>query len=119
MKNPIFNSIAQAFSKAGWNNSQAGANTALDHADDEVPGWSLDARQYFFDYMTLHPGHEFTAETVRRWAEANGLPKPPDRRAWGGVIRGLKRDKVIQFLGYGISPFPESHCAPKAVWIKA
>lgn len=66
------------------------------------------------------PGADFLAEDIRAFAEANGVPRAPDERAWGAVILRLSRDGVIRKTGeYRPMKNPASHCNPKAVWTAA
>jgi hypothetical protein len=47
-------------------------------------------------------GLTFCADDVRRLAEDDGLPQPPDGRAWGSVIARAKRRGLIVAAGRGL-----------------
>lgn len=52
-------------------------------------------------------------EDARVWSEANGLPPPPDSRAWGPVIKRALQDGLISRIGYGKST---ANMRPMPVW---
>ena len=56
----------------------------------------------------------FMAEDVREHAEASGLPKPPDGRAWGVVMQAARRKGMIFPDGY--APARSSNLSPKVRW---
>jgi len=66
---------------------------AAAHADRVTPGWRRRAINFVYRYARTH--HQFRAEQVRAEAEARGLPLPPDRRAWGGIMRWAERMGMI------------------------
>jgi hypothetical protein len=87
-----------------------GIERAGDHAGD---AWKRRARGYLLEYLASHAGR-FLAEDVREFAEARGLDLPPDGRAWGAVVQGAAREKVIRKVGY--APAKSSNLAPKCQW---
>lgn len=89
-----------------------GIQRAVDHADREKPKWSDLAYQ-----ALLGMRGEFTSEDVRIQAEYDGLPKPPDARAWGGVVKRALKAGHIRFLRYGKSCNPFAHQRPVSVWV--
>jgi hypothetical protein len=80
-------------------------------------GWSDRAYSFLVDYVGANPSRAFMAEDVRASAEAEGLPPPPDNRAWGGVVARAARAKVIRRLGYGAQKSVTCHCSPKSIWV--
>lgn len=87
---------------------------AVDHAERHIDGWKEAA--YFF--ILKYPSDEFTNEEVRKYAYENKLPKPPDCRSWGGIIRKARKSGVIEFVCYGKAKNPLAHNRPAAIWKK-
>jgi hypothetical protein len=59
----------------------------------------------------------FTCDDVRLSAERNGLPRPPDSRAWGAVMLRAKREGIIRPTDRFVpSTDPACHCGPRRVW---
>jgi hypothetical protein len=85
----------------------AGAQQAIEHADRKEEGWSDVARGFMAGFILRRP--YFTSEEVWIAAEAAGVPKPPDRRAWGGIINGFVRRNLIRKRGTGYSKLPHLH----------
>ena len=98
----------------------AGMQTAIDHADAVLDAWSERAfaalRRYVGD---VHTGASFTCETVRAYAETQGLPPPPDNRAWGGVMMRGARAGLYRKGTYAPATDPTSHCGPVTVWVRS
>ena len=59
---------------------------------------------------------KFLCEDVRVFAESNGLPKPPDSRAWGGVIKRAQRLGIVVPAGYAMTRHPSCHAGVKTAW---
>lgn len=91
-----------------------GIALALDNADAANEKWSDKALQF----LRLYPSHEFQTEQVRAWATEQGLPVPPNARAWGGVIARARRMNLIVSTGYKNVSNPLAHGTPAAVWQK-
>lgn len=64
----------------------------------------------------LGDGQQFTTEMVREYAEQMGLPDPPDKRAWGGVIRRAAMSGLMVKKGWTTSRNPKVHCSPTSLW---
>jgi hypothetical protein len=94
-----------------------GMQRAADHADRESEGWSDLAYGFLVDYVAANRGRAFMAEDVRSRAEAEGLPAPPDNRAWGSVISRAARRRIINRIGYGAQKSVSCHCSPKSIWV--
>lgn len=92
-----------------------GVQRAVDHANREESEWSGQALGMLTAFAAEATG-PFLIEEVRPWAEARGLPPPPDTRAWGGVTRRAAAKKRIVKAGYGSAA--SSNCSPKVLWRK-
>lgn len=86
--------------------------SALEHAEEESPGWTEQA----LSYLSRYPEAEFMTEQVRGWAHSQGLPLPPNPRAWGGVITKARKLGKIRFVEYRNVSNPKAHSTPAAVW---
>lgn len=96
-----------------------GMQRAADHAEAETPGWNDRAATLVDQWLAQQPkGHLFTSVEVRAWAEQQGLPQPPDNRAWGSVIRRSVEIDAIVKAGYVASPDKRQHGAPQTQWRK-
>ena len=51
----------------------------------------------------------FQATEIRAFAESCGLPAPPDARAWGHIVRRLKKKGAIIEVGRSRSLDPKQH----------
>lgn len=103
----------------GWEGARAGMMAALDHANAEHLDWGTRAAAMFAQYCNLF-GHEpFMTEDVRDWSETNGLPPPPDRRAWGAVAAAARKAGAVRSLGYAPQKSANAHRAPKTLWVRA
>lgn len=91
-----------------------GMRRAAEHADRLEPEWTARAEAYIVEYARMHP--VFSGEIVRRYAEASGLPSPPDPRAWGNAFKRAQRAAVITSAGYESSTQPQAHCRPVRIW---
>lgn len=96
-----------------------GMSRATEHANRVHGDWFDQAATMLLLYIQQHRGREFMAEGVREWAAQNGMPNPPDLRAWGGVFNRASRDGVIRHVRYSRQFSPTCHCSPKSVWVSA
>jgi len=94
-----------------------GIQRAVDHADKVTPSWSDRAVELFLAYCQENKGTTFMTEDGRWYAEALGLPEPPDKRAWGAIAMMAKKRGVIRGNGYAPQKAVNAHCAPKTVWV--
>lgn len=93
-----------------------GIRIAEAHAASVAPDWPELAWFYLTAATDWGNLSRFQTTDFRKWAEARGLPKPPDARAYGGVMRrGIKAGK-IRADGYAPTPDPQAHCRPAVVW---
>lgn len=96
-------------------NKEEGMQAAVNHADAKIERWSDKASKMLGQFI-LFRHEEFLAEDVRNWATLNGLPHPPNERAWGAVIRRASIAGIIKFAGYAKTVNPKSHRTPAALW---
>lgn len=91
-----------------------GMARAAEHADAVDEGWSDRAYSALREYALKND--EFMTEDVRVWAHRNGLPTPPDGRAWGAVtLRAVKANLVVCDR-YRKTRIPPAHATPRPVW---
>jgi len=70
------------------------ADESMHHADSVVPGWIESAEDFGRRFAKGH--HKpFPSEVMQHWAENRGCPYPPDKRAWGGIMKRLQKDGII------------------------
>ena len=94
---------------------RAGALAAAERADKEESSWAVKASILFVDYARdVAKGKPFLTETARAWAESQGLPPPPDNRAWGFIAKAMREAGHIVFDGY--APAKTSNGSPKTQW---
>jgi len=98
-----------------WDLAVAGMEAAARHADSEHEGWQRMAYEAFVRYA-VSTSEPFMTEEVRWYAEALGVPAPPDNRAWGAVAMRAKRAGVIHSIGYAPQKATNAHKAPKTLW---
>lgn len=100
--------------------AEVGAQRALDHADRNEIDWSGRAWGLLLDYVRRlrirDADKRFMAEEVREWAQGQGLPKPPDPRAWGALFSRARRAGWITSAGYTESKNKQAHCRPTQLW---
>jgi len=94
-----------------------GMNTAKNHADAYSREWSDQAFTYLLEFPATH-GQTFMAEDVRKYAEMRGLPNPPSKRAWGGIMVRARTAGIIKAAGYGLTSNPKAHKTPARLWVK-
>ncbi len=95
---------------------------AAEHADRLHAAWQDRAMGFLKEFIASanrHDAHYFSAEEVYAFAERRGLPKPPDRRAWGVVMVRAVKAGIVCKRGYSVSERPECHRRPVTMWGKA
>lgn len=102
-----------------WDLAQQGMSAALANANKNVSDWGERAANLFGCYVELHGDKPFMTEDVRDWSEKQGLPPPPDRRAWGAIAVAAKKAGRIRSLGYAPQKSLNAHRAPKTLWVRA
>lgn len=91
-----------------------GAQRAADHAEAVTPGWNEQAYSMLLSFAADH--FEFMTEDVRVWAHGEGLPQPPDARAWGSVVLRAVRAKAVFRDHYRKTRIPPAHACDRPVW---
>jgi len=94
-----------------------GIKSAVEHADAVRPKWRVQAEAYTEGLIERRGFKPFLMEEIVAAAEVDGIPAPPDKRAWGHVIRALARRGVVRKIGY--APAKSSNLSPKIQWCKA
>lgn len=89
-----------------------GIQAAAHHAGQ---GWNEEADAFLAQFIEATTG-PFLCEDVRVQAEAHGLPSPPSKRAWGGVMRRAAQSGAIRRQGYAPVENPKAHRTPATVW---
>ena len=90
----------------------AAIDRALDHAG--IP-WKFRAEEVIWYCAKKYP--YFTSDDYHRLAEDMKLPKPPDARAWGGILVLARKNGWISKTGeYRESTRRVCHVAPKPVY---
>lgn len=98
---------------AAMDRRDVGIERAVTHANNTESEWSGQALGLLAAFA-VEVGRPFLIEEVRPWAEAKGLPPPPDGRAWGAVTRRAAAKKRIQKVGAAAAA--SSNCSLKVLW---
>jgi hypothetical protein len=94
---------------------QMAAMAASLKADELSPDWSTGAALLFVQFASdVAKGEPFLMEDAREWAERGGWPSPPDRRAWGHVVKAMKVAGRVVSCGFGRAR--TSNGSPKVLW---
>jgi hypothetical protein len=91
-----------------------GMNRARKHAEREMKSWRLLGMVALEKFLVLRAGQPFLAETFVEWAKQNGVPLPPDGRAWGSVFSSARKLEIIVKVGVGLAA--TSNLSPKPMW---
>ena len=91
-----------------------GMKESADHAEAVEPGWNGLAYGMLQNYARTNA--EFMTEDVRVWAKVQGLPDPPDKRAWGSIINRAVRASMLARDRYESTKIPPAHATPRPVW---
>ena len=98
-----------------WDLAVESMNAAAANAERDTEGWNKMAFEAFARYV-MDVKHPFMTEDVRCYAEALGMPEPPDKRAWGSVAMKAKRSGLVVSMGYAPQQSVNAHKAPKTLW---
>lgn len=90
-----------------------GIQRAADHANAVESEWTGQALGMLLAFVADRET-PFLIEEVRAYAEARGLPEPPDKRSWGAVARRAAAKKRIVKDGFGEAA--SSNRSPKVRW---
>lgn len=117
----MFNRVFDKFNKDkpdeldGRALAEDGAQRALDHADAVTFGsWSDHAYSILERFAQARV--PFRTEQVRHAAYDEGLPHPPDGRAWGGVIVRARKAGILRQIGWVNCSDPKGHSHPVSLW---
>jgi len=91
-----------------------GMASSAEHANAEESEWTGQALGFLTMYAGQHKGAGFLIEEARTWAEARGLPEPPDARAWGAVTKRAQAKGRIEKAGSACAA--SSNMALKTTW---
>jgi hypothetical protein len=103
---------------AAWTRAEQSMEAAAGHADRVEAHWRHQALGALTMFASLH-AQPFLIEEARAFAEANGLPQPPDARAWGSVTQAAARGENPRIRRIGYAAAASSNCSPKVLWIGA
>ena len=98
-----------------------GIKRSVDHANIKNAGtWSDKAYQASKLFLTSKKtGYTFMVEDIRNWTEEHNLiPPPPSKRAWGGMVKSLVKEGLIEKVGHGTVKNENAHKCFAAVWSK-
>lgn len=108
---------ADADYSIGRENRDNGIKQAIDHAKQEDVLWPGKAYLMLKRYLSFNIG-EFMGEDIRKYSEANGLPEPPSKRAWGAIMVKAAKAGLITKVGTRSVKNPKAHMANATLWIK-
>ena len=89
-----------------------GGDRAADHAGEEWKAHALEAVG-----VVAATGEEFTSEDVR--VKYPDLDNPPDKRAWGGIMRRAAKQFQLVSVGTRKATNPKVHSTIVTVWKRA
>lgn len=92
-----------------------GMQRAVDHANRQESEWSGQALGLLVAFAK-QAERPFLIEEARAWAETQGLPPPPDARAWGAVTKRCSAKQRIRKTGEGRAA-ASSNAAMKPTWV--
>jgi hypothetical protein len=93
-----------------------GISRAINHANHIDPTLGERALSYVQQIARSSGQRTVTSEYIRQYAEQNGLPFPPDKRAWGAVMRRAAKAGYIRKVGWTTATDPKVHCNPVSLW---
>lgn len=93
-----------------------GIARAIDHAEAVDSSWPEDAFAALARYCETSTG-PFLSEDMREAAHNSGLAAPPDRRAWGAIVKRAAREGLI--VKAGAEPARSSNLGLKQLWESA
>jgi len=84
---------------AAYQARERGIERSRAHADACESGWTYQAVALITAFAKANAGRTFLIEEARAYAIENGLPHPPDARAWGGATRSARAKGRIKKVG--------------------
>lgn len=91
-----------------------GMQRSADHANRVESEWTGQAIG-LLTVFAKQAEKPFLIEEARIWAEANGLPPPPDARSWGAVTTRARAKRRIEKTGE-YRKAASSNSSPKNLW---
>lgn len=91
-----------------------GVERSVNHANRVESEWSGMALGLLLAFAKARYPAAFLVEEARAYAEANGLPEPPDRRSWGAIPRRARAKRRLEVCGSGAAA--SSNCSLKRLW---
>lgn len=92
---------------------KAGIQKAVDHANEVSLNWAEQAYSFLTSYIQFND--TFMCEDVR--AKSIGVvPPPPNKRAWGGIMRRASKAGLIYRRKTKPVKNPKAHCANATFW---
>lgn len=110
------NKAVRAGRRTGMKRAMQRAEVAGDHAERHVDGWKARACTLALEYGRTVGSGGFPMEAARVYAEANGLPDPPDKRAWGTIATILKFAKEPGMRIEKCGSTTDAYGSPKPLW---
>ena len=95
-----------------------GIKVASLNAEYHLGGWANEAIRILEGFLRVRTT-PFLAEEFRVWCERYGLPNPPHKRAWGGVMLRACKMGLIEKAGYEKTTNPLAHRTPATLWRKS
>jgi len=115
--NAMTNSPQLKLNFSGEELKTIGQNLALETADKLHEDWTLKAMAMLRQYCRIHgSGHQFRGEQARFYCEANDIPQPGTKKAYGGLMAKLAKEGLIKRVGFSNTKDPKSHHAHCALW---
>lgn len=114
MQQAALDFTAPASRALGRELGHAAAEAAARHADRVSTDWSERALELLRRYCEQHA--DVMSEDVRRFADAQGLERPPELRAWGAVMQRGKAAGYIRHAGWTTAKDPRVHSNPVGIW---
>lgn len=98
---------------AAQERAEVGIERSARHANRVESEWTGQALGMLTAFLRVHDG-PFLMEEARSWAEAHGLPAPPDKRSWGSIARTAAAKKRIRKVGAAAAA--SSNNSLKVLW---
>lgn len=91
-----------------------GMRRAREHAEKITKSWRLIGMVALERFLGERKDKPFLAEEFVDWSKKNGVPQPPDGRAWGSVLSSARKLDIIVKAGVGLAT--TSNLSPKPLW---
>lgn len=108
-------SYAQDDLRAAKQLADEGIVTAVDHADEVIPGWSDIAYEFTRFYCRKHEFVVFEA-VVKEAYEKKLVPRPTSDKAWGAVARMCQTNEIIVKESTAVKRDPKCHASLTYLW---